>query len=65
MTYKNTNELVYAIGKRVQEMADYPLPFLRKIAEADISCNTRGKLLEWIIMEEFLEDDPKAIVKVD
>ena len=51
-----TDDLVYRIAERVKALADLPMPVLRKVAEANGSCCTRGQILEWAITEEFIKE---------
>jgi hypothetical protein len=42
-------------------LADMKMSILRMAAEGDISCNTRGKLVEWVLLQEFLSGGLTAI----
>lgn len=65
----NENDLVYAVAKRVRELADKPLNDLR--SDAGYGCKTqaeairinrykkRGELIEEIITEEFTREFPR------
>ncbi len=56
MTDDEFNDLVWKMAARVKALADERLPVLRKIAEADVSCRTRGELIEWVLVAEFLKE---------
>lgn len=50
------SDLVYRIAERAKYLADLKMPALRKVAEADVSCITRGEMIEWALLEEFLDE---------
>lgn len=67
------NELVYALSLRARELADLPLPQLRRLhpdvvgtgsnyeaEQATLGC-TRGNIIEVILTEEFVLDFDKDI----
>jgi len=54
---QNTNALVYNIANRAKQLANMKMPLLKKLAEADVTAKTRGELVEWVLVQEFVKDD--------
>lgn len=60
----NENDLVYEIARRVKQWADMPMRVLRKVEEPDVSCRTRGEIIEYAICEEFIKENPRDLEAV-
>ncbi len=66
--HKNSNDLLFAIAKRTKELADLPMKELRSAggygcgtsweAQQMHKGGTRGKIMEFILLEEFYEEYP-------
>jgi hypothetical protein len=66
----NTNDLVYKIAARAKDLANQKMPELRYAngttdtfsgAQRECAHQSRGELIEEILLEEFLEEYPKEI----
>ena len=70
-TFKDVNDVVYAVAEKAKVLANNTLPSLRYAAAvnaktwagAQLECayKSRGELVEEILLEEFLEEFPRGI----
>lgn len=69
---KNVNDIVYAVAERARELAGEKMDDLRLIlcndpegrignARSELTGYDRGKLIEAILIEEFIEEFPRNI----